>query len=261
MEDFFTLQYQDKYTIRSFNSDEMLYVSLTDIIRTLAQENREIHGDKPAPSSASILKAQLQVLDSDEHKNFPVLDHNGQLVNEIFVTEPGLYRVLSRNETEAGRNFQRWMFHEVLTSIRKHGTYPPPEQFDDPHEATAQLLVQHSQRLLLEIQERKKLAAETKKLAQETKKRFDRNEQMLQELSDQMSEQSEGKVGLVSIADFMTNQGVYEYDEQFFAAMCFKISIENNLPTSKGIDKNNFKEHRFRLEVMQQIFDDEFATN
>ena len=44
----------------------------------------------------------------------------------LTVYEPGLYRLLAKSRTEAAKRFKRWLFHQVLPSIRKHGTYPPP---------------------------------------------------------------------------------------------------------------------------------------
>lgn len=41
-----------------------------------------------------------------------------------FVTEPGLYRVIMRSDKPAAKAFTRWVTHEVLPSIRKHGCYP-----------------------------------------------------------------------------------------------------------------------------------------
>jgi prophage antirepressor-like protein len=49
-----------------------------------------------------------------------------------FVTEPGFYRVLGQRQTARIKNagtraqverFQRWIFHDVLPSLRKHGRY------------------------------------------------------------------------------------------------------------------------------------------
>lgn len=49
-----------------------------------------------------------------------------------FVTEPGFYRVLGQRQVGRIRNadtraqverFQRWIFHDVLPSLRKHGRY------------------------------------------------------------------------------------------------------------------------------------------
>jgi prophage antirepressor-like protein len=46
--------------------------------------------------------------------------------NVWFVTEPGFYSVVLRSDKPNAKSFQRWVCHEVLPSIRKHGCYPPP---------------------------------------------------------------------------------------------------------------------------------------
>ncbi|MCJ2084213.1 phage antirepressor KilAC domain-containing protein [Methylobacterium sp. J-090] len=73
-------------------------------------------------------------LDPDEKGLFPVQTPGG--VQEILVvTEPGLYRAIATRRQVASlgvamadrvARFQRWVFHEVLPSIRKTGRYGAP---------------------------------------------------------------------------------------------------------------------------------------
>ena len=44
----------------------------------------------------------------------------------LTVTEPGLYRLIARSRKPEAEPFQRFVFHDVLPSIRAHGQYPPP---------------------------------------------------------------------------------------------------------------------------------------
>lgn len=110
--------------IRSMNEGGQLFVSLSDVIRTLAAENRRIDG-KPSARMTTLLNAVVKTLDSDEFKNVP-LTLEGIESTETFLAEPGLYRVLAQDTTAAGKKFQRWLFHKVLPSIREYKTYPPP---------------------------------------------------------------------------------------------------------------------------------------
>ncbi|KAB7850179.1 BRO-N domain-containing protein [Streptomyces mobaraensis] len=57
----------------------------------------------------------------------------GQRVRHV--TEPGFYRIIGQRKTgrvkdpvvrEQIERFQRWIFHDVLPSIRTHGHYEPP---------------------------------------------------------------------------------------------------------------------------------------
>lgn len=68
-----------------------------------------------------------------------------------YVTEPGLYRVLGQRQASRVKDptmkatvqrFQRWLFHEVLPSLRRTGSSPVPagyvdaEEFYQPHTLT-----------------------------------------------------------------------------------------------------------------------------
>ena len=43
------------------------------------------------------------------------------------VTEPGVYRLMMMSTTPEAERFKRWVFHEVLPTIRQYGTYPKPD--------------------------------------------------------------------------------------------------------------------------------------
>ena len=47
--------------------------------------------------------------------------------NTIFLTEPGVYQLIFKSNIPSASEFQRWMFKEVLPSIRKTGSYGLPE--------------------------------------------------------------------------------------------------------------------------------------
>ena len=47
----------------------------------------------------------------------------GGIQNIIFVNEPNLYRVIFRSNKAEARQFQDWVFNEVLPTIRKTGSY------------------------------------------------------------------------------------------------------------------------------------------
>lgn len=47
----------------------------------------------------------------------------GQKRNMVTINESALYEVVIRSEKPVARQFSRWVTHEVLPSIRKHGAY------------------------------------------------------------------------------------------------------------------------------------------
>lgn len=46
-----------------------------------------------------------------------------QVVEKSFIPEGDLYRLIARSKLPAAEKFERWVFDEVLPSIRKHGAY------------------------------------------------------------------------------------------------------------------------------------------
>ena len=52
--------------------------------------------------------------------------------NTIFLTEPCVYQLIFKSNIPSAREFQRWVFKEVLPSIRKTGSYelPKPKPLD-----------------------------------------------------------------------------------------------------------------------------------
>ncbi len=67
---------------------------------------------------------KVALLDSDEKDAVQSMDAIGRRQNQMFCTEPGLYRIIfSVQKNEITEPFKRWVFHEVLPSIRKTGKY------------------------------------------------------------------------------------------------------------------------------------------
>ena len=69
----------------------------------------------------------VTALDKDEVAQIDPKDYLGsenrsnQAVN--IISEPGLYRLVMKSRKPEAKEFQRWVTHEVLPSIRKHGGY------------------------------------------------------------------------------------------------------------------------------------------
>jgi anti-repressor protein len=58
-------------------------------------------------------------LDDDERAMFNI----GRQGDVNIINESGLYKVILRSDKPEAKNFTRWVTHEVLPSIRKHGAY------------------------------------------------------------------------------------------------------------------------------------------
>lgn len=113
--------------IRTCYIEGILHFSLKDIFIVINKENKELGEKNPTRFIPNLIKNQINDLESDEYRNIPVKDGVFDEEKEVFVTQPGLNRVMGNDKSMAGRKFQRWLYHEVVPSLTKHGIYPPPQ--------------------------------------------------------------------------------------------------------------------------------------
>lgn len=90
--------------IRTIEKDGVVWWVLADVCRVLGLKNPSMIADR---------------LDDDERAKFD-LGRQG-ITNTI--NESGLYSVILRSDKKEAIPFRRWVTHEVLPSIRKHGAY------------------------------------------------------------------------------------------------------------------------------------------
>jgi anti-repressor protein len=72
-----------------------------------------------------------EYLNEDEITNIRTTDigQNGGKA-PVFISEPGLYKLIMRSRKPEAKEFQRWVTHEVLPTIRKHGIYATKTTID-----------------------------------------------------------------------------------------------------------------------------------
>ncbi|EHP90830.1 BRO-N domain-containing protein [Methylorubrum extorquens] len=99
-----------------------------------------VAGDAAAFLGYAEAKDLTRTLDDDEKGRHPVPTPGGEQDVSI-ISEAGLYRaIVQRRATsaipaetrEAIARFQRWVFHDVLPSIRRTGVYAPAEPANPP---------------------------------------------------------------------------------------------------------------------------------
>ena len=78
-----------------------------------------------------------EALDDDEITNL----RNSEVWNQpgrapLIISEAGLYRLIMRSRKPEAKDFQRWVTHEVLPSIRKHGGYMMGQENMTPEQMT-----------------------------------------------------------------------------------------------------------------------------
>lgn len=83
-----------------------------------------------------------EYLDEDEITNIRTTDigQNGGKA-PVFISEPGLYQLIMRSRKPEAKEFQRWVTHEVLPTIRKTGGYIPTSESDSDEDIMAKALL------------------------------------------------------------------------------------------------------------------------
>ena len=69
-------------------------------------------------------------LDDDE-KGVDIVDTLGGAQEMSIISEAGLYSMILRSRKPNAKAFRRWVTHEILPSIRKHGAYMTPEKLEE----------------------------------------------------------------------------------------------------------------------------------
>ncbi|PRT06962.1 phage antirepressor Ant [Bacillus wiedmannii] len=90
----------------------------------------------PATDSARVLgysdphKAIKQHTKESGWVFYPVIDLLGRKQEKKFISEGNLYRLITRSKLPQAEQFEKWVFEEVLPTIRKHGAYMTPETIE-----------------------------------------------------------------------------------------------------------------------------------
>ena len=93
-------------------------------VRTVIRDGEPwwVAADIAAALGLSNLHSSLSLLDEDE-KGIHTMETLGGAQQVVIVNEPGLYSLILRSRKPAAKVFKRWVTHEVLPAIRKHGRY------------------------------------------------------------------------------------------------------------------------------------------
>lgn len=72
----------------------------------------------------------ISKLDDDEKSGVIIADPHGREQETRCVSEPGLYSLIIRSRKPQAKEFKRWITHDVIPSIRKHGAYATEATID-----------------------------------------------------------------------------------------------------------------------------------
>lgn len=109
----------------------------------------------------------LKRLDEDEKARLNLGLRGG---DTNVVNEPGLYRLIFASRKPEARNFQRWVYHEVLPSIRKTGSYSLDSKSTQADDTQATLSEIRS--MFLQILEAANSASNSEKILNELAQAF-----------------------------------------------------------------------------------------
>ena len=113
-------------------SDVQLYSFDGAQVRTLTDENGEpwfVAKDVCDILGITNSRDAMSSLDDDE-KGVANTDTPGGRQNVSIVSEPGLYVLIGKSRKPEAKAFRRWVNHEVLPSIRRHGVYATDDVID-----------------------------------------------------------------------------------------------------------------------------------
>lgn len=66
----------------------------------------------------------------DDEKDLHIMETLGGKQEMTIVSEAGLYSLILRSRKPEAKEFKRWITHEVLPMLRKHGAYMTPETLE-----------------------------------------------------------------------------------------------------------------------------------
>lgn len=79
--------------------------------------------------------------EEDKNDGVTIRDSIGRDQTPIIINESGLYSLIVSSKLPAAKQFKRWVTHEILPSIRKHGGYLSGQENMTPEQLLAQSLI------------------------------------------------------------------------------------------------------------------------
>lgn len=171
----------------------------------------------------------LNRLDDDERTLVSIEGaSNGKPVNGV--NEPGLYSLVLGSRKPEAKAFKRWITHEVIPAIRKHGGYHIPQS---PAEQMAQGILA-AQKLLAERDAT--IAKQNEQIAVLTPKGI---------FADAVTA-SKTSILVGGLAKLIKQQGIDIGQKRLFAWMrengfLIKSGTEKNMPTQRAMDMKLFE--------------------
>ncbi len=173
----------------------------------------------------------------DDEKGVCSIHTPGGPQEMLTVTEPGLYRLVLQSRKPAAKTFKRWICHEVLPSIRRHGCYPPPLA---PTNANSIMLRQ----LADSLERQDQLESQQEQLAQ----RLDRVANKVRDL--------DSDTGYITVLAFgrLKKINMPRVDAQCHGKALTKVHRERNIKIGRVPDERHGEVNAYRIDIVEEYF-------
>lgn len=156
----------------------------------------------------------------------------GGVQNTKFIPEGDVYRLITHSKLPAADKFERWVFDEVMPSIRKHGAYMN-EQTLEQALTSPDFLIRLAQELKSEKEARQRLE---KQAAEDAPK----------VLFAKMVETAETSILIGDLAKFLKQNGINTGQNRLFEWMrghgyLVKNGASRNMPTQRAMEMGLFE--------------------
>lgn len=109
-------------------------------VRTIEENGKVLFCGTDVASSLGYTNPQKAIKDHCKKDGVTfrsVIDSLGRNQQAKFISEGNLYRLISHSKLPAAEQFEKWIFDEVLPSIRQHGLYATDQLLNNPDLAIA----------------------------------------------------------------------------------------------------------------------------
>lgn len=223
--------------IRTINENGKVLFCFPDVVQVLSKDNvyfSTVIGKKQGFTGllsklSSVLKDKHRVIVPLSNKNELGVDYN------FYITEAGLYKLLTFDESAASERFQDWVFEDVLPAIRQYGMYPPPKEGASEISTMVTLLQQNVIILAKEIEKREALERKVMTI----------DERVTAIESDIRDDE------FISVMEFIRDNNVEETDHELFWGWCNKIELQSGADSKKSPCGDRLKS-KYPIFVLQQ---------
>lgn len=173
----------------------------------------------------------IQKLDEDEVTSSKVIDSLGREQTANAISESGMYSLVLVSRKPEAKAFKRWVTHEVLPSIRKHGGYLTPEKVKETL-TDPDTIIRLATNLKNERAERQRLEAENRNLTSKA-------------LFADAVAASDGTMLVGELAKLLASNGIHIGQNRLFAWLrgngyLMKRGSWKNMPTQRSMNMGLF---------------------